>query len=302
MLLERAAKSAHSLLKPKREKEASELPSPDRCFVWGSRLHKVYDTNSDGVLSRDEFRHLYGLLQGVVPSMSSAPRDIEVAYRDALGEEHDGGLDEMSLAFFLESVLAEASLFHAHAFTHPVHTHHDPAPSPSLQTSREEFDVVVHHLMEGASQRAYQARGETIRETSPHPTNKEAVSEAERPGPKGEAGTHEPDASAHEPDPAIVSRQEDKTRVEPPSLVVLPTSTEAPLQPQELKLLTLNFGAGDSPSVLYGQSEGNVLPSASGKRSLLSQRISRLANTSAATEPAKRSLLGRRVAAVASPN
>ena len=84
--------------------------------------------------------------------------------------------------------------------------------------------------------------------------------------------------------------------------MVLPSSTEAPLQPQELKLPTLNFGAGDSPSVLYGQSEGNVLPSASGKRSLLSQRISRLANTSAATEPAKRSLLGRRVAALASPN
>ena len=54
MLLERAAKSAHSLLKPKREKEASELPSPDRCFVWGSRLHKVYDTNSDGRFSRAE--------------------------------------------------------------------------------------------------------------------------------------------------------------------------------------------------------------------------------------------------------
>ena len=119
MLLERAAKLAHSRLKPKREEEASGLPSPDRCFVWGSRLHKVYDTNSDGVLSRDEFRHLYGLLQGVVPSMSSAPRDIEVAYRDALGEEHDGGLDEMSLAFFLESVLAEAS----HPLSTRMHLH-----------------------------------------------------------------------------------------------------------------------------------------------------------------------------------
>jgi len=253
VLLGQSEKARGALHAKKKEKERSRILSRDRCFLWSSRLVKVCDRNGDGLLGREEFRHIYTSMQSLVPAATrqhaGGDAEADAAYEAALGgEETEGGggaecgLNKMTFALYLDTVLSDA------------------LPDP-------EFLLVVERLMEMASDRAYSARG---------------GSQAE-PARKGTLD-HSPRVVQGEASVTFM------TTIDPPPAdwVRTPQKKKSFLSARLGDVTVPSFGpaAMDRVGEQRDNAAGATAPAAAsgastpGKRSLLSQRISRLASVS----------------------